>query len=491
MSAGGALAEPPLAPLGWVAVCGHGRSPGSSPRPMSFDSVEGRAHRLDGRHRRARRPRCAVATTVRRRHQGRARPQRARRWQSLKAASVDARGSTPYFGAAADGTRYFVKALGDDQRSADLLFRIYRWVQRKDLGDERPFSSLRRAVEHEAFVALAARDLGMLTPRVRRLRHRRAERATCSPTRRSRAGRSTGCRRSEVTDEVLGQVWRHLGAPARASASPTATCASPTSSSAADGRIWMIDFGFSEIAASDLLLANDVAELVASSSAVVGAERATAHAIASVDAAHARRRARAPAALGAERRVSHRAQGAARAARGPPGAPRSRVSAAGLAIAAFGALVLAASVRRRPRPGHPGMGAARVPRRQRPAGLAVRAAVAGRCSSATWPSARPPGWWWRGAPASCRWRIGVVLAAALKLVAERVIRQRDHRPTSRRASDRARARPGAILRGGDVPSSGWSFPSGHAVLIAAIALRRRAGPAHRLGAASPRPSRWA
>ncbi len=29
---------------------------------------------------------------------------------------------------------------------------------------------------------------------------------------------------------------------------------------AADGNVWMIDFGFSELAASDLLLANDVAE---------------------------------------------------------------------------------------------------------------------------------------------------------------------------------------------------------------------------------------
>ena len=45
----------------------------------------------------------------------------------------------------------------------------------------------------------------------------------------------------------------------------------------------MIDFGFSEVAASDLLLANDVAELVASSSTVVGAERAIAHAKATVD----------------------------------------------------------------------------------------------------------------------------------------------------------------------------------------------------------------
>ena len=58
------------------------------------------------------------------------------------------------------GRALFVKALGADERSADLLFRLYRAVQPRDLGDERPFSSLRRAVEHEALVALAARDLG-------------------------------------------------------------------------------------------------------------------------------------------------------------------------------------------------------------------------------------------------------------------------------------------------------------------------------------------
>jgi membrane-associated phospholipid phosphatase len=65
--------------------------------------------------------------------------------------------------------------------------------------------------------------------------------------------------------------------------------------------------------------------------------------------------------------------------------------------------------------------------------------------------------------------IGVALAAGLKLAAERLIRNRitTHLP--------ARQRPGtsqtdAILRGGDVPSQGWSFPSGHAVLIAAITL---------------------
>ena len=47
-----------------------------------------------------------------------------------------------------------------------------------------------------------------------------------------------------------------------------------------DGEVWLIDFGFSEMAASDLLLATDVAELLASSSMYVGTERAVAHAVA-------------------------------------------------------------------------------------------------------------------------------------------------------------------------------------------------------------------
>ncbi|HEX6567926.1 MAG TPA: hypothetical protein VF015_02140, partial [Acidimicrobiales bacterium] len=84
----------------------------------------------------------------------------------LEQAGVDARGSTPYFGETAAGARLFVKSLGADERSADRLFRLYRRVVPRDLGDERPFSSLRRAVEHEALVALAARDLGVRTPRL-------------------------------------------------------------------------------------------------------------------------------------------------------------------------------------------------------------------------------------------------------------------------------------------------------------------------------------
>jgi len=64
--------------------------------------------------------------------------------------------------------------------------------------------------------------------------------------------------------------------------------------------------------------------------------------------------------------------------------------------------------------------------------------------------------------------VGVVLAAALKLVAERVVRKQ------LQSRLEARVRPGtsqtdAILRGDDVPPAGPSFPSGHVILVAAIA----------------------
>jgi undecaprenyl-diphosphatase len=63
---------------------------------------------------------------------------------------------------------------------------------------------------------------------------------------------------------------------------------------------------------------------------------------------------------------------------------------------------------------------------------------------------------------------GVVLAVVAKLAAETAIRRQMAPYLS------ARQRPGtsevgAVLRGGDVPSTGPSFPSGHVILVAAVA----------------------
>ena len=63
--------------------------------------------------------------------------------------------------------------------------------------------------------------------------------------------------------------------------------------------------------------------------------------------------------------------------------------------------------------------------------------------------------------------VGVVAAAALKLLAERGIR-RWMAPYLAVRQRPGTSEPGAHLRGDDVPASGMSFPSGHIVLVAAV-----------------------
>jgi undecaprenyl-diphosphatase len=192
----------------------------------------------------------------------------------LEQASLDARGSTPYFATSRDGSALFVKALGADERSADLLFRLYRRLQPRDLGDERAFSSLRRAVEHEALVALAARDLGVRTPRVVAFAHAEPDGYVLAYE--AIRGRSLDrLDPPDVTGEVLGRVWTQL-ARLRSHRIAHRDLRLANVFLADDGAAWIIDFGFSELAASDRLLATDVAELLASSTTQVGADRAVA-----------------------------------------------------------------------------------------------------------------------------------------------------------------------------------------------------------------------
>ena len=199
----------------------------------------------------------------------------------LDRAGVDARGSTPYFGVGADGEKLFVKALGEDERSADVLFRLYRRINPRDLGDEKPFSTLRRTVEHEALVALAARDLGVRTPRLRAF-------ASVEPNGyvlayEAIAGKSLDrLEPADVTDDVLAACWALVG-QLRHHRIAHRDLRLANVFLADDGHAWLIDFGFSELAASDLLLATDVAELIASSSIPAGADRAVGHAVATVD----------------------------------------------------------------------------------------------------------------------------------------------------------------------------------------------------------------
>ena len=190
---------------------------------------------------------------------------------TLEKASVDARGSTPWFATTTDGTRLFVKALGRDERSADLLFRTYRTIVPHDFGDERSFSSLRRTVEHEAMVAMAARELGVLTPPFVAL-------ASVDPDafvlvyQLIDGSSLDGVEPDQLGDDVIAQIWSQV-ALLRSRRIAHRDLRLANIFLGTDGRISIIDFGFSELAASDLLLATDVAELLASLTLAVGVDR--------------------------------------------------------------------------------------------------------------------------------------------------------------------------------------------------------------------------
>ena len=196
---------------------------------------------------------------------------------TIDRASVDARGSVPWFATTTDGSRLFVKTLNSDHRSADLLFRLYRWLRLRRAGDRKPFASLARAVEHEALMSLAAHSRGLRTPQLLAatevgtdgmlLAYERVEGQTLGDVPAER-----------ITDPLLREIWGLVGRLHDAGmAHRDLRLANVLIDT--DGSPWLIDFGFAELAAPRELRARDVAELIGSTAVAVGAERAARAAI--------------------------------------------------------------------------------------------------------------------------------------------------------------------------------------------------------------------
>jgi uncharacterized protein (TIRG00374 family) len=191
---------------------------------------------------------------------------------SAERASVDARGSTPWFARTTDGRRLFVKVLDQDNRSADLMFRMFRLLTFRSSGDERPFPSLRRAVEHEALLSMRASAVGIRTPRLEAvstigvggmlLAYLAIDGASLDRV-----------PPDDLDDAVLDEVWKQLQ-HMRDAGIAHRDLRLANVFLGADERAWIIDFGFAELAASDLLLDTDVAELLGSTASSVGVERA-------------------------------------------------------------------------------------------------------------------------------------------------------------------------------------------------------------------------
>jgi undecaprenyl-diphosphatase len=191
--------------------------------------------------------------------------------ESVRPAEVEAKGSRPFAAVTADGRRLFVKALGSDQRDADLLYRAYRAVRLRNVGDTRPAASLVHAVEHQALVGLMAERAGVSAPGVDRVVRAGDTVLLVMPW----AG---GCSldrlpSGQIGDSLLTRLWAEVDKLHRAGIAHRSLRAANVMAGPAKP-ITIVDFSFSELGATPRQLDLDVAELLASLAVLADEDRA-------------------------------------------------------------------------------------------------------------------------------------------------------------------------------------------------------------------------
>jgi glycosyltransferase 2 family protein len=170
-----------------------------------------------------------------------------------------------------DGRQVLVKVYGRDERDADLLYRSYRAVGFRDLEDDPPPSSLKRDVEHQAFLLMLAERAGAASPGVRAVLPA-GDDGIALALDRIDGVHLDALEPASVDDRLLDAVWSETKRLHRAGIAHRALRAGNILVEPG-GRPVIIDFGFAEDAASRTLRARDVAELLASLGVLVGAER--------------------------------------------------------------------------------------------------------------------------------------------------------------------------------------------------------------------------
>jgi uncharacterized membrane protein YbhN (UPF0104 family) len=200
---------------------------------------------------------------------------------SAHPADVEARGSRPFIGVTGDGRELFVKAIGADHRDAGLLYRAYRFALLRDVGDSWPAGSVIQAAEHQALAGILAERAGVQVPHVERVI--KAADGTALLVMERVGGRSLQrLTPALITDELLGALWAEVARLHRAGLAHRSLRAANVVIDAA--RPVLTDFSFSDLAATQRQRDLDVAELVASLAALVGADRAAASAAAALGA---------------------------------------------------------------------------------------------------------------------------------------------------------------------------------------------------------------
>src|SRR5690606_19700630 len=132
----------------------------------------------------------------------------------------------------------------------------------QNVGDEAPFSSLRRAVEHEAMPSVWAERAGVRTPDLAAVTE--LDDGSMVLVYGMVKGRSIdSVAPEELTDGFLHGIWKQVAMLRRARIAHRDLRRANVFMTES-GEPMIIDFGFGEVSASDELLEQDVAQLILS-----------------------------------------------------------------------------------------------------------------------------------------------------------------------------------------------------------------------------------
>ena len=185
-----------------------------------------------------------------------------------------------------------LKVFSPDQPETDRLIQYWRWFRLRDQDREHRFASLRDSVEHEAFATQTASVNGVQTVHLYRILalDGGGMALVFAPMGETLAGAGA----DRVSDALLEQTWRQVTALRRAGVAhgdlnlnhvvvrPGADDPALAEALALEveqtvdtiERVELFAFGRAEVAASDVALRSDVAELLCSTAIEVGPERA-------------------------------------------------------------------------------------------------------------------------------------------------------------------------------------------------------------------------
>ncbi len=192
---------------------------------------------------------------------------------SIKPASVDARGSVPYFAKTSEGT-LFVKFFGKEQFSADWMFRMIRFIKYKNLEDELPYLGLKGNLEHEALLTALAKYSGIRTPRV--VGFFRVDDYYWGLAQGLIDGKGLDSMEpDEITDEILAGIWEQIKLLHKKHIAHRDLRAANIFIDKKN-QAWVIDFGFAESMPNIKRMYMDTTEMLASLTTIIGPERAVA-----------------------------------------------------------------------------------------------------------------------------------------------------------------------------------------------------------------------